>query len=117
MADATKAPAFCATMNGSTFDQGKPRKAAAAIVTAVLRCPPDTPPDTYTAMVTARPQPMLIERYWPLLPPPRFTCATTATPNRMSTRVPRNSASTSRLVVGTRTLHVRVRVQGSGARG
>src|SRR6478752_6463580 len=104
MADATKAPAVCATMNGSTFDHGKRRKAAAAIVTAGLRCPPDTPPDTYTPIMTARPQAMFIERYWPLLPPPRLTCATTATPKTMSTSVPRNSARTSRLVVDTRTL-------------
>src|SRR4051794_37217367 len=42
---------------------------------------------------------MLIERYCPLLPPPRFTCATTATPSTMSTNVPRNSASVARFSV------------------
>src|SRR4029079_19644430 len=43
---------------------------------------------------------MLIERYCPLLAPPRFTCATTAMPKTIRMKVPRNSASTARLRVG-----------------
>src|SRR5215831_12141829 len=43
---------------------------------------------------------MLIERYWPLLPPPRFTCATTAMPKTIRMNVPRNSASSARFKVG-----------------
>src|SRR6187402_1808060 len=49
-------------------------------------------------MVTARPQAMLIERYPPCDWPLRTTWATTALPNTMRTKVPRNSAAASRAV-------------------
>src|SRR5260221_11503523 len=49
-------------------------------------------------MTTARPQPMLIERYVPFACPERTTWVTTPEPNTISTKVPRNSAAASRAV-------------------
>src|SRR4051812_45483046 len=49
-------------------------------------------------IVTARPQPTLIDRYCPFTRPLRTTCATTPTPSTIKTKVPRNSAATSRAV-------------------
>src|SRR4030095_14565998 len=48
--------------------------------------------------ITARPQPMLIERIDPLAFLLRTVCATTPTPNEIRMKVPKNSAAASRAV-------------------
>src|SRR5262245_55418684 len=79
-----------------TLRQGNPRWTASAIVTAGLRCAPETPAEAYTPNITARPQARLIASQLPASCRLRTNCATTAAPKTMSRNVPRNSASSSR---------------------
>src|SRR5919198_6580039 len=88
-------------MYPGTLDHGKPRLTAKATVTAGLMCAPLTPPATYTARVTAKNHPNPMINQSPLaskifVPRPDWfsaatAIATTPSPNRMSTNVPKNS--------------------------
>ena len=55
-------------------------------------------PVVRTANVTATPQPQLMVKKFPLDPSERTTWATTALPNKMRTKVPKNSARNSRTI-------------------
>ena len=74
-------------------------------MTAGFRCAPLTPPATYTAKATAKPQPQEISSQSPVdaetpLPRPDWfsaatVMATTPQPKAMITNVPKNSATSS----------------------
>src|SRR3954452_22077716 len=75
------------------------------MVTAGLMCAPLTPPATYTAKATAKPQPQpmmsqspLAAKIWPPRPDwlsAATAIATTPSPKQMRANVPRNSAASS----------------------